>query len=325
MPTMKILLANPRGFCAGVDMAIDTVEQTLELLGPPLYVYHEIVHNRHVVDDLRDKGVTFVDEIDEVPEGATVIFSAHGVSPAVRDRAKARHCQIIDATCPLVTKVHMEVQKHARAGREVILIGHDGHPEVQGTMGQYVGEGVDPNDIHLVQDVREARELSVRNPDDLAFVCQTTLSVDDTSAIVDTLRERFPSIEGPRKDDICYATQNRQDAVKELAQQVELMIVVGSTNSSNTLRLTELAERMGVTAYQIDGAGDVDPAWLEGVSHVGVTAGASAPETLVTEVVDRLTALGAERPAPEQGSHTEDVVFSIPRDLLREIERRPAS
>jgi 4-hydroxy-3-methylbut-2-enyl diphosphate reductase len=321
----QIHLANPRGFCAGVDRAIGIVERALEAFGSPIYVRHEVVHNRTVVDDLRGKGAIFVEQLHEVPDGATVIFSAHGVPQSVRDEADERGLHVFDATCPLVTKVHMEVQKHARAGREVILIGHDGHPEVQGTMGQYVGEGVDPNDIHLVQDVREARELSVRNPDDLAFVCQTTLSVDDTSAIVDTLRERFPSIEGPRKDDICYATQNRQDAVKELAQQVELMIVVGSTNSSNTLRLTELAERMGVTAYQIDGAGDVDPAWLEGVSHVGVTAGASAPETLVTEVVDRLTALGAERPAPEQGSHTEDVVFSIPRDLLREIERRPAS
>jgi len=321
----QIHLANPRGFCAGVDRAIGIVERALESFGAPIYVRHEVVHNRTVVDDLRDKGAIFVEQLHEVPDGQTVIFSAHGVPQSVRDEADERGLHVFDATCPLVTKVHMEVQKHARQGREVLLIGHDGHPEVQGTLGQYVGEGVDPNKMQLVENVADAQAVQVDDPQDLAFVCQTTLSVDDTSAIVDTLRERFPDIQGPRKDDICYATQNRQDAVKELAEEVELMIVVGSTNSSNTLRLTELAERMGVTAYQIDGAADVDAAWLDGVSDVGVTAGASAPESLVTEVVDRLVELGAKHPAPEQGSHTEDVVFSIPRDLLREIERRPAS
>ena len=321
----QIHLANPRGFCAGVDRAIGIVERALESFGAPIYVRHEVVHNRTVVDDLREKGAIFVEQLHEVPDGQTVIFSAHGVPQSVRDEADERGLHVFDATCPLVTKVHMEVQKHARQGREVILIGHDGHPEVQGTLGQYVGEGVDPSKIQLVENVADARAVQVADPDDLAFVCQTTLSVDDTSAIVDTLRERFPAVQGPRKDDICYATQNRQDAVKELAEKVDLMIVVGSTNSSNTLRLTELAERMGVTAYQIDGAADVEAGWLEGVANVGVTAGASAPESLVTEVVDRLTQLGARHPAPEQGSHTEDVVFSIPRDLLREIERRPAS
>ena len=320
----QIHLANPRGFCAGVDRAIGIVERALESFGAPIYVRHEVVHNRTVVDDLRDKGAIFVEQLHEVPDGQTVIFSAHGVPQSVRDEADERGLHVFDATCPLVTKVHMEVQKHARQGREVILIGHDGHPEVQGTLGQYVGEGVDPNKMRLVENVADAQTVQVDDAQDLAFVCQTTLSVDDTSAIVDTLRERFPDIQGPRKDDICYATQNRQDAVKELAEKVALMIVVGSTNSSNTLRLTELAERMGVTAYQIDGAADVDAAWLDGVSDVGVTAGASAPESLVTEVVDRLVELGAKHPAPEQGSHTEDVVFSIPRDLLREIERRPA-
>jgi len=320
----QILLANPRGFCAGVDRAISIVERALESFGAPIYVRHEVVHNRTVVDDLRGKGARFVEAIDEVPDDHTVIFSAHGVPQSVRDEADARGLQVFDATCPLVTKVHIEVQKHAREGREVILIGHDGHPEVEGTIGQYVGTGVDRNDIHLVETAADVQRLAVRNPQDLAFVSQTTLSMDDTSHIIDALRARFPAVAGPRKDDICYATQNRQDAVKELAEQVEVMIVVGAQNSSNTRRLTELAERMGVTAHQIDDARGLSRGWLNGHAHIGVTAGASAPESLVHEVVDQLVAWGAERPQAESSPHTEDVVFAMPRDLMREVTRRSA-
>ncbi|WP_440997270.1 4-hydroxy-3-methylbut-2-enyl diphosphate reductase [Arhodomonas sp. SL1] len=319
----EIVLANPRGFCAGVDRAISIVERALECFGAPIYVRHEVVHNRTVVEDLRSKGAVFVEELEEVPAGATVIFSAHGVSQEVREEADRRGLRVFDATCPLVTKVHIEVQKHASEGREVILIGHDGHPEVEGTIGQYVGEGADRGAIYLVETPEDVWRLQVRNPAELAFVSQTTLSMDDTSRVIDALRERFPQIQGPRKDDICYATQNRQDAVKDLAAQVDLMIVVGSANSSNTRRLKELAERMGVTAYQIDGADDLRREWLEGRERIGVTAGASAPEVLVRGVVDRLAEWGGTRPA-EQAGHTEDVVFSLPRDLTREIRRRSA-
>ncbi|MCS4502837.1 4-hydroxy-3-methylbut-2-enyl diphosphate reductase [Arhodomonas aquaeolei] len=319
----EILLANPRGFCAGVDRAISIVERALECFGAPIYVRHEVVHNRTVVEDLRGKGAVFVEELDEVPSGATVIFSAHGVSQAVREEADRRGLRVFDATCPLVTKVHIEVQKHASEGREVVLIGHDGHPEVEGTIGQYVGEGADRGAIYLVETPDDVARMDVRNPDELAFVSQTTLSMDDTGQVIDALRERFPRIHGPRKDDICYATQNRQDAVKDLAAQVDCMIVVGSQNSSNTRRLKELAERMGVTAYQIDGPDDLRREWLDGAERIGVTAGASAPEVLVKGVVDRLVAWGGTRPA-EQAGHTEEVVFSLPRDLMREIRRRSA-
>ncbi|MDR9432361.1 MAG: 4-hydroxy-3-methylbut-2-enyl diphosphate reductase [Spiribacter sp.] len=317
----QIKLANPRGFCAGVDRAISIVEQALEAFGEPVYVRHEVVHNRTVVDELRGKGAIFVEELQDVPSGSTLIFSAHGVPQAVRDEAVERGLHVFDATCPLVTKVHMEVRKHARQGREVILIGHDGHPEVEGTIGQYVGERAEQGGIYLVETPEHARTLAVKNENNLAFVTQTTLSMDDTAGVIDALQSRFAAIEGPRKDDICYATQNRQDAVRELADGVDVMIVVGSTNSSNTRRLTELAERMQVTAYQIDGADELQPEWVDGIANIGVTAGASAPESLVQEVIDQLVAWGAER--PDIGGHyTEDVVFSMPRDLLRAIPKR---
>lgn len=312
----RILLANPRGFCAGVDRAITIVERALELFGAPIHVRHEVVHNRYVVDSLRQQGAVFVEELSEVPDGATVVFSAHGVSKAVRAEADERALRVFDATCPLVTKVHLEVEKHARDGREVILIGHEGHPEVEGTIGQYVGLGAARGAIFLVQDLDDVAALTVSNPDDLAYVSQTTLSVDDTAQIIDALRERFPRIQGPRKDDICYATQNRQDAVKMLAGEVDLLIVVGARNSSNSSRLRELGERMGVEALQID---DVDDLQLDSVAAygaIGVTAGASAPEVLVKAVIDRLVELGAE-PPHEQVGREEHVVFSLPRDLLR--------
>ncbi len=319
----RILLANPRGFCAGVERAISIVERALEAFGAPIYVRHEVVHNRSVVDDLRCKGARFVEELDEVPDGSTVIFSAHGVSKAVRAEAIQRGLRVFDATCPLVTKVHIEVQKHAREGREVILIGHDGHPEVAGTIGQYVGEGAERGAIYLVQGPEDVAQLAVRNADDLAYVSQTTLSMDDTARVVVALRQRFPSIQGPIRDDICYATQNRQDAVMGLARQVDVMLVVGSGNSSNTRRLRELAERIGVPAYQIDTAADLDQHWLEGREVIGITAGASAPEILVQGVVDRLVEWGVERPDEQTGHHAEDVVFSLPRDLQRAIQKRP--
>ncbi|MBA1146516.1 4-hydroxy-3-methylbut-2-enyl diphosphate reductase [Ectothiorhodospiraceae bacterium WFHF3C12] len=316
----EILLANPRGFCAGVDRAISIVERALEAFGSPIYVRHEVVHNRTVVDDLRGKGAVFVEELHEVPDGATVIFSAHGVSQAVREEAEERGLRVFDATCPLVTKVHIEVEKHARAGREVILIGHEGHPEVEGTIGQYVGEGAERGAIYLVETPEDVERLEVANPDDLAFVSQTTLSMDDTAQIIDALKRRFPSIDAPRKDDICYATQNRQDAVKSLAEQVDVMIVVGSQNSSNTKRLKELAERMGVPAHQIDTAGDLSRQWVEGKRRIGITAGASAPESLVNDVVRLLEHWGATVPNAQSG-YTEDVVFSLPRDLQRALQR----
>ncbi|RZU97940.1 4-hydroxy-3-methylbut-2-enyl diphosphate reductase [Spiribacter vilamensis] len=317
----EIRVANPRGFCAGVDRAISIVEQALEAFGRPIYVRHEVVHNRLVVDDLRDKGAVFVEELDGVPAGATLIFSAHGVSQSVRDEAVERGLHVFDATCPLVTKVHMEVRKHARQGREVILIGHDGHPEVEGTIGQYVGERADQGGIYLVETPADAQALSVRNPDDLAFVTQTTLSMDDTASVIEALQARFPSIEAPRKDDICYATQNRQDAVRELAGEVDVMIIVGSTNSSNTRRLTELSERLGVPAHQIDRAEELEADWIADASRIGVTAGASAPESLVQAVIDRLVEWGVQRP-DTSGNYTEDVVFSMPRDLMRAIPKR---
>ncbi|MEX0451224.1 4-hydroxy-3-methylbut-2-enyl diphosphate reductase [Spiribacter sp. 218] len=317
----EIRLANPRGFCAGVDRAISIVEQALEAFGRPIYVRHEVVHNQTVVDELRDKGAIFVEALEGVPAGSTLIFSAHGVSQQVRDEAVDRGLHVFDATCPLVTKVHMEVRKHARQGREVILIGHDGHPEVEGTLGQYVGEKADQGGVYLVESPQDAERLSVKDPDNLAFVTQTTLSMDDTAEVIEALQRRFPSIEGPRKDDICYATQNRQDAVRDLAGEVDVMLVVGSANSSNTRRLTELAERMGVAAHQIDRAVELDRQWFADASVIGITAGASAPESLVREVIDQLVQWGARRP-DTSGQYTEDVVFSMPRDLLRAIPRR---
>ena len=280
---MDIVLANPRGFCAGVDRAIDIVNRALEVFGRPVYVRHEVVHNRHVVDDLRDRGAIFVDELAEVPDDAIVIFSAHGVSRAVQDEADGRGLKVFDATCPLVTKVHVEVTAFSRSGRECILIGHAGHPEVEGTMGRY--DTSHGGAIYLVEDEAQVATLAVRDPSALAYVTQTTLSVDDTAKVIDALRARFTDIQGPRKDDICYATQNRQDAVKSLAEAVDLVLVVGSTNSSNSNRLRELAERCGASAYLIDDASMIDPAWLADAQAVGVTAGASAPE-LPTVVVD---------------------------------------
>jgi len=310
--SVHIHLANPRGFCAGVDRAIGIVDRALELFGAPIYVRHEVVHNRFVVDDLRRRGAVFVDELDEVPEDATVIFSAHGVSQTVREEAARRGLKVFDATCPLVTKVHMEVARHGNAGREVVLIGHAGHPEVEGTMGQY--DEAQGGRMYLVETVEDARTLSVRNPAELAYVTQTTLSVDDTARIVATLRERFPAIQGPRKDDICYATQNRQDAVKELSGHCELMLVVGSRSSSNSNRLRELAEKQGTPAYLIDGPEDIDPAWLAGKTAIGVTAGASAPEVLARQVIDRLRDLGATA-ITESAGRAENVIFALPREL----------
>lgn len=309
---MDIVLANPRGFCAGVDRAIDIVNRALEVFGGPVYVRHEVVHNRHVVDDLRTRGAVFVDELSEVPDDAIVIFSAHGVSRAVQDEAEGRGLQVFDATCPLVTKVHVEVAAFSAAGRECVLIGHAGHPEVEGTMGRYdTSEG---GAIYLVEDEHQAAALDVRDPESLAFVTQTTLSVDDTAKVIDTLRERFPEIQGPRKDDICYATQNRQDAVKSLAEEVDLVLVVGSTNSSNSNRLRELAERCGANAYLIDDASMINPEWLKTSQHVGVTAGASAPELLVQEVITTLQAHGGLSVRDLDGRE-ENITFSLPKGL----------
>lgn len=308
---MDILLANPRGFCAGVDRAISIVERSLELFEPPIYVRHEVVHNRFVVEGLRRRGAVFVDELDEVPDGNIVIFSAHGVSQAVRENARKRGLKVFDATCPLVTKVHMEVTRASRRGTECILIGHAGHPEVEGTMGQYDNPA---GGIYLVESVDDVAKLQVKNPEDLCFSSQTTLSVDDTADVIDALRERFPSIEGPRKDDICYATQNRQDAVRDLASKAELLLVVGAKNSSNSNRLRELAEKMGCTAYLIDTAEDIRREWLDNVQAVGVTAGASAPEVLVQQVVKQLQQWGG-RSITENPGREENVVFAIPAEL----------
>lgn len=309
---MDIQLANPRGFCAGVDRAIDIVNRALDIFGAPIYVRHEVVHNRFVVEDLRSRGAIFVDELEEVPDDCIVIFSAHGVSQAVRMEAGRRGLKVFDATCPLVTKVHIEVARYSQDGSECVLIGHRGHPEVEGTMGQY--DRAAGGDIYLVEDERQVASLVVRNPDNLFYVTQTTLSVDDTARVIDSLRQRFPNIQGPRKDDICYATQNRQDAVKELAVRCDLVLVVGSPNSSNSNRLRELAERMGSVAYLVDNVADIDPSWLQGKSHIGVTAGASAPEVLVAEVVAGLQALGAQAPVELVG-RPENVTFSLPREL----------
>ena len=309
---MQIRLANPRGFCAGVDRAIEIVNRALEVFGAPIYVRHEVVHNKFVVEDLRARGAVFVEELDQVPDDTIVIFSAHGVSQAVQQEAARRGLRVFDATCPLVTKVHMEVMRDSRQGRECILIGHAGHPEVEGTMGQY--DTANGGAIYLIENLGQVASLAVRDPAALSYVTQTTLSVDDTATIIDALRARFPAISGPRKDDICYATQNRQDAVKQLALECDLVLVVGSPNSSNSNRLAELAERIGASAHLIDSADDIAPGWLEGRRAVGVTAGASAPEVLVRRVVERLQALGAEAPAEMQG-RVESIIFSMPREL----------
>ncbi|MGB5440748.1 MAG: 4-hydroxy-3-methylbut-2-enyl diphosphate reductase [Gammaproteobacteria bacterium] len=311
---MQILLANPRGFCAGVDRAIEIVERALELFGAPIYVRHEVVHNRHVVEGLRARGTVFVHELDEVPDGATVIFSAHGVARAVHEEGERRALRVFDATCPLVTKVHLEVRQHADAGRECILIGHKGHPEVEGTLGQY--HTANGGDITLVETPDDVARLAVNNPDELAYVTQTTLSVDDTARVIATLKQRFPGISGPRQDDICYATQNRQDAVKILALQCDVILVVGSPNSSNSNRLRELAVKQGVPAYLVDEAGQIQKQWLEGMGHVGVTAGASAPEDVVYGVVEQLRAWGGTLGEEARG-RKEPVTFSLPRALRR--------
>ncbi|MCC6201334.1 MAG: 4-hydroxy-3-methylbut-2-enyl diphosphate reductase [Moraxellaceae bacterium] len=309
---MQIKLANPRGFCAGVDRAIEIVNRALEVFGPPIYVRHEVVHNKFVVDDLRSRGAVFVDELHQVPDDGVVIFSAHGVSKAVQDEAARRGLKVFDATCPLVTKVHMEVMRYALTGTEAILIGHEGHPEVEGTMGQY--DLRNGGSIYLVEDEVDVAALQVRNPEKLAFVTQTTLSVDDTYRVIDALRAKFPAIQGPRKDDICYATQNRQDAVKQLAAETKVVLVVGSPNSSNSNRLRELAERMGSQAYLIDNAGQMQKEWFAGVAVVGLTAGASAPEILIQQVVDQLREWGGEIPE-ELAGRPEHVVFSMPKEL----------
>lgn len=309
---MDIVLANPRGFCAGVDRAIDIVNRALEVFGGPVYVRHEVVHNRHVVEDLRERGAVFVDELIEVPDDAVVIFSAHGVSRAVQDEAKDRGLKVFDATCPLVTKVHVEVAAFSNAGRECVLIGHAGHPEVEGTMGRY--DGHHGGAIYLVEDEAQVAELEVRDPNTLAFVTQTTLSVDDTAKVIDALRKKFPQIQGPRKDDICYATQNRQDAVKSLADEVDIVLVVGSINSSNSNRLRELAERCGARAYLIDDATMIESHWLSGTRSVGVTAGASAPELLVEQVISALRERGAVDIRNLDGRE-ENITFSLPKEL----------
>ena len=310
---MQVTLANPRGFCAGVDRAIEIVERALETFGAPIYVRHEVVHNHFVVDNLRDKGAVFVNELDEVPDSATVIFSAHGVSRAVEKEAEKRDLQVFDATCPLVTKVHMEVARYAREGRDVIMIGHSGHPEVEGTLGRYdTSRG---GRIILVESPQQVDKLQVDNPEKLAFVSQTTLSVDDTKTIIDALRMRFPLIKSPNKNDICYATQNRQDAVKLLTEKVDLLLVVGSTSSSNSNRLRELGERGGIDSYLINTADEIRPEWLAGKRHVGVTAGASAPEILVERVVEFLTARG-HGVVVEASAAEETISFSIPKKLI---------
>ena len=310
---MEIHLANPRGFCAGVDRAIGIVENALALFGAPVYVRHEVVHNKYVVDGLREKGAIFVDELDEVPDDATVIFSAHGVAKAVREEAARRKLRVFDAICPLVTKVHMEVGKYQDEGRESILIGHAGHPEVEGTLGQYTAQD-GRGGMYLVESVQDVWNLEVKDPDYLAFVTQTTLSMDDTAEIIDALRVRFPKIAGPKKEDICYATQNRQDAVKRLLENCDLILVVGSQTSSNSTRLKEIAEKQGIAAYLIDNADEIQARWLDGKRSVGVTAGASAPEVLVEQVVEKLKESGGIS-VNEVPGITEQVVFSLPREL----------
>ncbi len=311
---MEVLLANPRGFCAGVERAIEIVERALEIHGAPLYVRHEVVHNRHVVDRLRSSGVVFVEDLDEVPDHQVVIFSAHGVPRRVQEEAARRGLNVFDATCPLVTKVHIEVSRYAREGREVVLIGHAGHPEVEGTLGQF-----DPaygGRMVLVESADDVARLEVSDPGRLAYVSQTTLSMDDTADVIDALRSRFPAIEGPRKMDICYATQNRQDAVKALVSQCDLLLVVGSANSSNSNRLREIGARVGIDAHLVDGPADVDPRWLEGKQHIGVTAGASAPEILVRELIEYLKSCGTNK-VTEVTGREESVTFSLPQALRR--------
>jgi 4-hydroxy-3-methylbut-2-enyl diphosphate reductase len=309
---MDVVLANPRGFCAGVDRAIEIVERALETFGAPIYVRHEVVHNRFVVDKLRSQGAVFVDELAEVPDGSTVIFSAHGVSQVVRGEAGHRGLRVFDATCPLVTKVHMEVARHGKAGRDVVLIGHAGHPEVEGTMGQW--DQANAGAIHLVETPECVADLQPRDPQQIAFATQTTLSIDDTRMVIEALQKRFPAIVGPRHDDICYATQNRQDAVRRLGQQCDLVLVVGSPNSSNSNRLRELAEKQGVPAYLIDGAADIRPDWLQGRRRIGVTAGASAPESLVRDVIEHLREQGATAVRELEGE-PENVTFALPKEL----------
>lgn len=308
---MQIHLANPRGFCAGVDRAITIVERALEMFAPPIYVRHEVVHNKFVVDGLKKRGAKFVDELSEVPDDSIVIFSAHGVSQAVRNQASNRGLKVFDATCPLVTKVHMEVMRASKKGTECILIGHQGHPEVEGTMGQY--DNADGG-IYLVESVEDVGDLDVKNPEKLYYCSQTTLSVDDTAEVIDALRDKFPAIEGPRKDDICYATQNRQDAVRELAADCDILLVVGAQNSSNSNRLRELAEKIGSKAHLIAGADCIQKEWLDNVNHIGVTAGASAPEVLVKAVIDKLISWGAAK-ATERPGREENIEFAVPKEL----------
>ena len=313
---MEIVLANPRGFCAGVDRAIAIVNRALECFDPPIYVRHEVVHNKFVVDDLRQRGAVFVDELDQVPDDSIVIFSAHGVSKAVQQEADRRGLKVFDATCPLVTKVHIEVTKYAREGTEAILIGHEGHPEVEGTMGQYDKSG--GGKIYLVEDEEDVEALVVEHPHKVAFVTQTTLSIDDTAKVIDALRTKFPKIQGPRKDDICYATQNRQDAVRDLAEKCDVVLVVGSPNSSNSNRLRELAERMGKSAYLVDNADELEKDWFKPDSKIGVTAGASAPEILIKQVIHRLQDWGATPPQELQGRE-ENITFSLPKELRIQV------
>jgi len=310
--SIKVTLANPRGFCAGVDRAIDIVERAIELFGAPIYVKHEVVHNKFVVDELRNKGAIFVEELHEIPDDTTVIFSAHGVSQAVRKEAKDRQLKVFDATCPLVTKVHMEVMRYSKAGHECILIGHVGHPEVEGTMGQF--DTSDGGQMYLVEDVDDVNDLVINDPEHLSYVTQTTLSMDDTASVIDALRARFPNIHGPKKDDICYATQNRQDAVKNLAAETDLVLVVGSPNSSNSNRLKEVAERMGIEAYLIDNATEINQAWLEGKEKIGLTAGASAPAELVENVIAKLREWGVAEITNQDGIE-ENITFSLPKEL----------
>jgi 4-hydroxy-3-methylbut-2-enyl diphosphate reductase len=313
---MEIVLANPRGFCAGVDRAIAIVNRALECFNPPIYVRHEVVHNKFVVDDLRQRGAVFVDELDQVPDDSIVIFSAHGVSKSVQQEADRRGLKVFDATCPLVTKVHIEVTKYAREGTEAILIGHEGHPEVEGTMGQYDKSG--GGKIYLVEDEEDVEALVVEHPHKVAFVTQTTLSIDDTAKVIDALRTKFSKIQGPRKDDICYATQNRQDAVRDLAEKCDVVLVVGSPNSSNSNRLRELAERMGKSAYLVDNADELEKDWFKPDSKIGVTAGASAPEILIKQVIQRLQDWGATPPQELQGRE-ENITFSLPKELRIQV------
>ncbi len=311
---IQVILANPRGFCAGVDRAIDIVDRALEIFGAPIYVKHEVVHNKFVVDELRNKGAVFVEELDEIPDDSTVIFSAHGVSQAVRKEANDRQLKIFDATCPLVTKVHMEVTRYSKAGHECILIGHIGHPEVEGTMGQF--DESQGGHMYLVEDVDDVNDLEINNPDHLSYVTQTTLSMDDTAGVIDALRLRFPNIHGPKKNDICYATQNRQDAVKKLAKETDLVLVVGSPNSSNSNRLKEVAERIGTEAYLIDNETEINYDWLKGKDKIGLTAGASAPAELVENVIGKLREWGVSAVINQDGKE-ENIIFSLPKELIK--------